>query len=114
MDYQALGLGDASSVITAVMITEDERTIMVSCLYDPQHAQMPYQLSFKQCREIAWDIFDEDVTPQHLEAELVGISLEKQGLQKRVVLTTDMFELSFVYGHFVLKTEASTSQTSHY
>ncbi|ETW98552.1 MAG: hypothetical protein ETSY1_18305 [Candidatus Entotheonella factor] len=114
MDYQALGLGDASSVITAVMITEEEQMIMVSCLYDPQHAQMPYQLSFKPCEEIAWDIFDEDLTPQHVEAELVGISLEKQGLQKRAVLTTDMFELSFAYGQFLLKTGASTSQTIHH
>ena len=30
MDYQALGLGEAASVVTAVMIIEDEGTIVVS------------------------------------------------------------------------------------
>jgi hypothetical protein len=57
MNYQALGLGAAASVVTAVTVDKDQHTIMISCLYDPQDVQMPYTLGFKQCEHIAWQTF---------------------------------------------------------
>lgn len=50
MDYQALGLGEATSVVTAVTVSTDAHTISIACLYDPQNAQMPYALLF----QIVW------------------------------------------------------------
>ena len=52
MDYQALGLGEAASVVTAVTVDKDKHAMMISCLYDPQDVQMPYTLCFKQCEHI--------------------------------------------------------------
>jgi hypothetical protein len=54
MDYQALGLGEAASVVTAVTGDKDQHTIMISCLYDPQDVQMPYTLWFKADEVIKW------------------------------------------------------------
>ena len=112
MDYQALGLGDASSVVTAVRIVEDERAIIISCLYNPQDAQKPYQLCFKKCAQIAWEPFDEGLDPHELDAELIGISVETHEPQKRAVITTDAFELSFSYESFAVQTHTSTSHSS--
>jgi hypothetical protein len=112
MDYQTLGLGEAASVLTAVTVDKDEHTIMVSCLYDPQDAQMPYTLCFKQCEHIAWQTFDEVRDLRQLDAELIGISLGTGGVQQQAVLTTDVFELSFVYGSFSLQTSASVSYST--
>ena len=113
MDYQALGLGEAASVVTAAIIIEDEGTIVISCLYDPQDTQMPYRLCFNQCSHIAWQPFDEGINPHQLDAELIGISLETNGPQRLAVLTTDAFELSFSYKHFAVQTHPSTSHSIH-
>ena len=113
MDYQALGLGEATSVVTAVTIDKDKHTIMIACLYDPQGAQMPYTLCFKQCECIAWQTFDEALDLQRLDAELIGLSLGTSGAQQLAVLTTNMFELSFVYGSFSLQTSTSASYSTH-
>ena len=109
MNYQTLGLGEAASVVTAVIVDKDKHTIMISCLYDPQDVQMPYTLCFKQCEQIAWQIFNELRDLQQLDAELIGILLETSGAQQQAVLTTDVFELSFVYGSFSLQTPTSAS-----
>ena len=111
MDYQALGLGDAASVVTGVTVDKDKHTIMISCLYAPQATQMPYTLCFKQCEQIAWQIFNELRDLQQLDAELIGIWLGPSSAQQRAVLTTDVFELSFVYGSFSLQTPTSASSS---
>jgi len=109
MDYQALALGAAASVVTAVTVDKDQHTIMISCLYDPQDVQMPYTLYFKQCELLAWQTFKALPDLQQLDAELIGISLGPSGAQQLAVLTTDVFELSFVYGSFSLQTPTSAS-----
>jgi hypothetical protein len=112
MDYQALGLGAAASVVTAVTVDKDQHTIMISCLYDPQDAQMPYTLCFEQCEHIAWQTFNALPDLQQLDAELIDISLGPRGAQQMAVLTTDVFELSFVYGDFSLQTPTSASYST--
>ena len=112
MDYQALGLGAAASVVTAVTVDKDQQTIMISCLYDPQDTQMPYTLCFTQCEHIAWQTFKAFPNLQQLDAELIDISLDPRGAQQLVVLATDVFELSFVYGSFSLQTPTSASYST--
>src|SRR2546428_6131537 len=98
MDYQALGLGDAASVVTGVTVDKDKHTIMISCLYDPQNTKTPYTLYFNQCEHITWQTFNKLQNLQQLDAELIGLSLGTRGAQQLAVLTTDGFELSFIYG----------------
>jgi hypothetical protein len=112
MDYQALGLGDAASVVTAVTVDTDNHSILLSCLYNPQQAPLPYTLWFRQCENIAWDTFSDVIDLQHLEAELVGLSLRTNEAQKLAVITTDVFELSFGYGSFSLQTSSPSSSQS--
>jgi len=112
MDYQALGLGDAASVVTAVTVDTDDQSILLSCLYNPQQSPLPYTLWFRQCEHIAWDTFGDVPDLQHLEAELVGLSLRTNEAQKLAVITTDVFELSFGYGSFSLQTSSPSSSQS--
>jgi hypothetical protein len=112
MNYQALGLGEAASVVTAVIVDKDKHTITISCLYDPQDTQMPYTLCFEQCEHIAWQTFNALPDLQQLDAELIDISLGPRGAQQLAVLTTDVFELSFVYGNFSLQTPTSASYST--
>ena len=112
MNYQTLGLGAAASVVTAVTVDKDQHTIMISCLYDPQDVQMPYTLCFKQCEHIAWQTFKAFPDLQQLDAELIDISLGPRGAQQLAVLTTDVFELSFVYRGFSLQTPTSASYST--
>jgi hypothetical protein len=109
MDYHALGLGEAASVVTAVSIDKGEHTIIIACLYDPQDTQMPYTLCFKQCTHIVWQPFETSMDLHKLDAELIDISFGTNGTQQQACLTTDMFELSFVYEGFFLQTPASAS-----
>lgn len=112
MDYQSLGLGEAASIITAVTLDEDNQAIIISCMYDPQDTQLLYKLFFKNCEHISWNKFDEFADLHKLDAELIGISLDESGPQKLVVITTDVFELSFFYGIFSLQTLTSTSYST--
>src|SRR5262249_55377721 len=111
-NYQALGLGAAASVVTAVTVDKDQHIIMISCVYDPQDAQMPYTLCLKQCEHIVWQTFKSLPDLQQLDAELLDISLGPRGGQQMAMLTTDVFELSFVYGSFSLQTPTSASYST--
>ena len=111
-DYQTLGLGDAATVLTSVPVDTDDQSILFSCLYNPQQAPVPYTLWFRQCENIIWDTFADVPDLQHLEAELVGLSLQADEEQKRAVITTDVFELSFCYGSFSLETSSPSASQS--
>lgn len=104
MDYQALGLGEAASVVTAVTISKDAQTISIACLYDLQQARMPYTLLFQDCARISWDTFADSLDLHQLDAELIGLSLRTDDSQQFAVITTDVFELSFFYGNFSVQT----------
>ena len=105
MDYQALGLGEAASVITAVTVGPDNQSILISCQYDSQGRALPYTLCFKHCAEIVWNTFEALPDLGHVDAELVGLSLQTNRAESQAVITTDMFELSFCYESFALQTQ---------
>src|SRR5438067_12879053 len=98
MNYQALGLGAAASVVTAVIVDKDKHTIMIACLYDPQDTQKPYTLCFKQCEHIAWQTFNALPDLRRLDAELIDISFSPRGSWQLAVLTIVWFEFSLVVG----------------
>ncbi|WP_293148805.1 MULTISPECIES: hypothetical protein [unclassified Microcoleus] len=60
---------------------------------------MPYVLAFKDCRDIGWTVRDEEEVGE-LEAEFLGISLGEPEHRKPAVITTDIFEISILYGSF--------------
>jgi hypothetical protein len=112
MDYQALGLGEAASVVTAVTVDTDEQSILLSCLYSPREDPVSYTLWFRQCENIAWNTFGDVPDLQHVDAELIGLSLRTNGDQKLAVITTDVFELSFRYENFSLQTSSTISHSA--
>ncbi|MBF2005504.1 MAG: hypothetical protein IGS49_08560 [Chlorogloeopsis fritschii C42_A2020_084] len=102
MDYALLALGEATSLVTDVMFTKWGSEVVISCLYNPQESSKPYKLIFKDCNEVRWQVIDaEDV--QESTADLIGFSIGAESHKKPAVITTDIFEISIIYGSFVLQ-----------
>ena len=97
-DYNLLGLGGFTSLITKVNLSLWGNEVLIECVYNPEE-RLPYILAFKDCRDISWTVHDEEAVGE-LEAEFFGISLGDPEHRKPAVITTDIFEISILYGSF--------------
>ena len=97
-DYNLLGLGGLTSLVTTIKVSLWGNEVLIECVYNPED-RSPYVLAFKDCRDIRWTVHDEEEVGE-LEAELLGISLGESAHGKPAVLTTDIFEVSILYGSF--------------
>jgi hypothetical protein len=110
-DYNLLGLGGLTSLITNVNVSLWGNEVLIECVYSPEQ-RLPYLLEFKDCRDIRWTVHDEEEVNE-LEAEFFGISLGEPEHRKPAVITTDIFEISILYGSFSIhKGENFNSSTS--
>ena len=97
-DYNLLGLGGLTSLVTNIKVSLWGNEVLIECVYNPEE-RSPYVLAFKDCRDIRWTVHDEEEVGE-LEAEFLGISLGESSHRKPAVLTTDIFEISILYGSF--------------
>ncbi len=97
-DYNLLGFGGLTSLVTSVKVSLWGSEVLIECVYNPEE-RLPYTLAFKDCREIGWTVHDEEEVGE-LEAEFFGICLGESSHRKPAVLTTDIFEISILYGSF--------------
>lgn len=110
-DYNLLGLGGLTSLITNVKVSAWGNEVSIECVYNPEE-RLPYVLEFKDCRAIGWTVHDEEEVGES-EAEFFGISLGEPEHSKPAVITTDIFEISILYGSFSLhKGEKLTFETA--
>ena len=100
-DYNLLGLGGLTSLITKVNVSSWGNEVLIECVYNPEE-RLPYILAFKDCRDISWTVHDEEAVGE-LEAEFFGISLGDPEHRKPAVITTDIFEISILYGSFSIQ-----------
>lgn len=101
-DYKLLGLGELTSLITHVKINHWGTEVSVECIYDPKGERLPYQLTFRNCQEIQWNVHDLESTSD-LEADLIGLCLGKESYQQPAVIHTDIFELAISYDKYSLE-----------
>ncbi|MEG5060484.1 hypothetical protein QUB60_13840 [Microcoleus sp. A2-C5] len=97
-DYNLLGLGGLTSLVTNINVSLWGNEVLIECVYNPEE-RLPYALAFKDCRGISWTVHDEEEVWE-LESEFLGICLGESSHRKPAVLTTDIFELSILYGSF--------------
>lgn len=102
-DYNLLGLGGLTSLITNVKVSLWGNEVLIECVYSPEQ-RLPYLLEFKDCRDIRWTVHDEEEVNE-LEAEFFGISFGEPEHHKPAVITTDIFEISILYGSFSIHKE---------
>ena len=81
-------------MVTGVVVTKWGAEVTFSFLYA---LQQPYQLVFHDCRELQWDVHSAEDVDEEI-ANLIGIALGEKGHVKAAVVTTDIFELSILYG----------------
>lgn len=111
-DYNLLGLGGLTSLITNVKVSSWGNEVSIECVYNPEE-RLPYVLAFKDCRDIRWTVHDEEEEVGELESEFFGISLGEPEHCKPAVITTDIFEISILYGCFsIYKEENLYSETA--
>jgi hypothetical protein len=99
MDYAKLGLGKATSVITAIDVSDWGAQVTFSCLYDPRGTSKPYKLMFQGCTDVRLSMLDYQASEDGT-AELIGFSLGEDARRKPAVITTDIFEASITYDVF--------------
>ena len=102
-DYNLLGLGGLTSLVTTIKVSLWGNEVLIECVYNPEE-RFPYVLAFKDCRDIRWTVHDEEEVGE-LEAEFLGICLGQSAHRKPAVLTTDIFEVSILYGSFSIHKE---------
>jgi hypothetical protein len=98
--YRLLGLGPAASVIVGIEVLELGRRVVVRGLYDP-HQRKPFEMVFTKCRDVHLECLSDDSWPE-LETPLIGIFLGQEEHRSPAVITTSAFELSVLYGEFLL------------
>lgn len=98
--YQLLGLGPATSVVVSVEVLDLGRRIVVRALYDPS-LRKPFEIAFTKCRDLHLAFFSDDPRSDS-ETPLIGIFLGRERHQSPAVITTNTFELSVLYGEFLL------------
>ncbi|MCY7381305.1 MAG: hypothetical protein LH628_01720 [Microcoleus sp. CAN_BIN18] len=84
-DYNLLGLGRLTSLVTNVKVSLWGNEVLIECVYNPEE-RLPYVLAFKDCRDIRWTVHDEEEVGE-LEAEFFGIYLGESAHRKLAVLT---------------------------
>ncbi|NEQ99297.1 MAG: hypothetical protein F6K30_21745 [Cyanothece sp. SIO2G6] len=104
MDYRLLNLGPASSVVTDISIDKWCSEVTVSCLYDPSISKRPYELLFKECRGVSWELIEEENLDE-VCAELIGLNLGLEKYEEAASITTDIFEMLITYGTAYLAIE---------
>lgn len=98
MDIKNANPQDFLAIVTGVQILKWGTEVRVECLDDPIDRQ-PYTLVFKNCREVQWQVYKSNYL-QDTEADLIGVLLGKDMYQERAIVTTDIFEVSVLYGSF--------------
>jgi hypothetical protein len=96
-DYYLLGLGGMISLVTNIQVSSWGAELLLECVYDPRGERLPYQLIFKDCQYIRWDVQDSELV-NDLEADLIGIHLGEGSHRQPAVIHTDIFEISILYG----------------
>ena len=99
MDYVKLGLGNATSIVTAIDVSDWGTEVTLSCLYDPRGISKPYKLMFQRCTDIRFSILDSQAS-KDTTAELIGFSAGEDAKRRPAVITTDIFEASITYDAF--------------
>ncbi|GAA6617114.1 hypothetical protein NUACC26_029230 [Scytonema sp. NUACC26] len=100
-DYHLLKLGGQTSLITSVAVSLWGNKVSIECVYNPAE-RLPYVLVFQDCCDIRWTMHDSEKLHE-TEADLIGFSMGVESHQEAAVITTDIFELSIIYGRFFLQ-----------
>ena len=79
-DYNLLGLGGLTSLVTNVKVSLWGNEVLIECVYNPEE-RLPYVLAFKDCRDIRWTVQDEEEVGE-LESEFLGIYLGASAQRK--------------------------------
>lgn len=86
-----------ASLIVGVTISKWGATVTVSCRHLLPNSPDEYELVFNDCHKLSWEVYGEENLVD-LEADIIGFSDGLENHQEAAIITTDIFELSILYG----------------
>jgi hypothetical protein len=89
-DYNLLNLGGLTSLVTNIKVSWWGNEVLLECIYDPTGDRSPYSLVFQDCREIRWEVHDEEEIKEP-EADLIGFHLGEDAHRTAALIHTDIF-----------------------
>ena len=95
-DYDLLGVGGLTSLVTRIEVSLWGSEITFSFVYDPTGERLPYTLTFQDCQDIEWTVHDSEEIHEK-EADLIGITLGRDEHRESATIHTNIFEISVLY-----------------
>jgi hypothetical protein len=89
------------SLVADVQVRNWGSELVLVCLDDPLTRQS-YEFVYKDCREIRLSLHDAEAT-RATEADVIGFCEGTLAHADPAVLTTDLFELSILYGRLEIR-----------
>ena len=83
------------SLVTSLHVGRWGNELVVEGFDDPL-TRRQVRLVFRDCREIRWSNYE--VAPSEIEADVVGLCVGQSNYREPALITTDLFELSVLYG----------------
>jgi hypothetical protein len=71
---------------------------VISFLYNPLTHDKSFRIIFKDCTHYQWDTTGSEIDERDVNADVIGFEIGLDQHRKPAVLTTDLFEISILYG----------------
>ncbi len=99
-DFNRLGLGSFTCLITKITISSWGKDVLIDCTYHPDE-RLPFRLVFLNCREIKW-LVDNPENSHELEADIIDFQSGESAHRQPAFFYTDIFQLWILYEHLRL------------
>ncbi len=102
--FEKLNVKPAGIFISKIEIASWGQELILSCLYNPPDEDKLFQVHFKQCEKIHWEMMDPDANLQReVVADVLGFDLgQDRYLEDAIIHTTD-FEIGVVYREVIVQ-----------
>lgn len=106
--FEKLNVKPAGIFISNIQIASWGQELILSCLYNSPDEDKRFQVHFKGCEKIHWQMMGPDANLQReVVADVIGFDLgQERYLQDAVIHTTD-FEITVAYGEVIIQKQWS-------
>lgn len=98
MDYLKIGLGNLSSIVVGVDISDWGHKLTLMCVYNPNSKHIPYKIVFCECSQINWEIIDKEKNTED-SVELIDIRFGDNYLSPALI-NTNAFEIIIWHDYY--------------
>jgi hypothetical protein len=94
------GLHDA--FVTDVLVTRWGSEVVLSCLHDPYGSRRPFQIVFRDCHKMRWEVTAPE-NAKDSEAAIIDFATGIKDDLNVAIIATDIFELVIFHSSFLIE-----------